>query len=77
MFWTFLYAIVFVALFGGLIFTALSLVTGMVNRDRRILAFGLRCLLFTAISGIAFFLLVMRLGDIFAKEANAILDSLF
>ena len=75
MFWSFLYAIVFVAMFGGLVFTALSLVTGIVNRDRRIIGFALRCLLFSAVAGIVFFLMLTRLGGIFAEKINGILDS--
>jgi hypothetical protein len=76
MFWPFLYAVVFVAMFGGLVFTALSLVTGMVNKDRRLVAFGLRCLLFSAVAGIVFLLLLMRIRHIIAEEIKDILDSL-
>jgi hypothetical protein len=75
MFWSFLYAIVFVATFGGLVFTLLSLVTGIWNKDRRIIEFGLKLLLFTAIAGMVFFLMLLRLGGILAEKINGILDS--
>lgn len=75
MFWPFLYAIVFVATFGGLVFTLLSLVTGIWNKDRRIIDFGLKLLLFTAIAAMVFFLMLTRLGGIFAEKINGILDS--
>lgn len=76
MFWSFLYAIVFVATFGGLVFTLLSLVTGIWNKDRRIIDLGCKLLLFTAIAGMVFFLMLVRLGGIFAEKINDILDSL-
>ena len=75
MFWSFLYAIVFVATFGGLVFTLLSLVTGIWNKDRRIIDFGLKLLLFTAIAGMVFLLMLLRLGGILAEKINGILDS--
>ena len=75
MFWSFIYAIVFVATFGGMVFTLASLVTGIVNKDRRIIDFGLRLLLFTAISGSVLLLMVRRLGHIFAEKLNDILDT--
>jgi hypothetical protein len=76
MFWSFLYAIVFVAMFGGLVFTLLSLVTGICNKDRRIIDLGLKLLLFTAIAGMVFFLMLMRLGGMFAEKIKGILDQL-
>ena len=75
MFWLFIYAIVFVATFGGMVFTLASLVTGIVNKDRRVIDFGLRILLFTAISGLVLLLLVKRLGYIYTEELKNILDS--
>lgn len=76
MFWTFLYAIVFVATFGGLVFTLLSLVTGILNKDRRIIDLGLRFLLLTVIAGTVLFVMVMRLGGIFSEKLKDILDHL-
>ena len=76
MFWTFLYAIVFVATFGGLVFTLLSLVTGILNKDRRIIDLGLRFLLLTVIAGTLLFVMVMRLGGIFSEKLKDILDHL-
>jgi hypothetical protein len=76
MFWSFLYAIGFVATFGGLVFTLLSLVTGIWNKDRRIIDLGLKLLLFTAIAGMVFYLMLLRLGGIFAEKIKEILDSL-
>lgn len=76
MFWSFLYAIVFVATFGGLVFTVLSLITGIVNKDRKIIGFGLRLLLFTTIAGSVLLLMVARLGNVFADKIKGILDSI-
>ena len=77
MFWLFIYAIVFVATFGGMVFTLASLVTGIVNKDRRIIDFGLRILLFTAISGSVLLLMVKCLGYIFAEKLTDIPDTFF
>ena len=77
MFWPFIYAIVFAATFGGMVFTLASLVTGIVNKDRRIIDFGLRILLFTAISGSVLLLMVKYLGYIFAERLKDILDTFF
>ncbi|MCS3802330.1 hypothetical protein [Niastella sp. OAS944] len=75
--WSFIYAVVFAATFGGVMFTLASLVTGIVNKDRRIIDFGLRILLFTAISGSVLLLMVKCLGYIFAEKLMDILDTIF
>jgi hypothetical protein len=68
MFWTFIYAIMFVAVFGGVVFTVLSFITGIVNRDRRIISFGLKLLLFTVIAGLVLFQMFLRLIRIFFEN---------
>lgn len=75
MFWTFIYAILFVATFGGMVFTLASLVTGIVNKDRKLIGFAFQCLLFTVIAGSVLLVAVGRLARMFADELKHILDS--
>lgn len=76
LFWTFLYAILFVAVFGGLLGTMAYLALGIWNKDRSTIKFGLRVLLFTIFTGTVFYLLMLRETGLFFEKIKDILDSL-
>ena len=58
----------FVAVLGGFLFTILSFITYIVKRDRRIISIGLKLLMFTAIAGILFFMMLVKLLEMLVKN---------
>jgi hypothetical protein len=71
--WQFIYAILFVAAFGGSLATVAYLALGIIKSDRSIIYFGLRVLLFTILAGAVFYLLVLREVDSFLEMLKNIL----